>query len=366
MPKPCRTRRETALKKYDSRVYSIADFLEWRRSQLLDLSPEFQRRSVWTRAAKSYLIDTVIRGKPFPKILITQELKDQKNIRMVVDGQQRLRAIIEYVSGEFTILKAHNTEYGGRRFEQLPPEIQTDILKYEVSVDLLFDVELADLLDIFARINAYSVVLNTQEKLNAKYLGAFKVSAYKLGQSYAKYFVDAEILSEKQVARMAEAQLSSDLLVAMCTGIQTVKNIERLYKRYESAEEIPEPLENARNCFVEVMKYVGAIYPPEELANTNWSRVHWFYTLFTTIAHSLAGIPGLQDARPELSQNTVGRWRATLDEISAQYDHFTEDDAPEPPKDFQDFIDFSRRRTTDTQARVERTRYVLRQLLDDL
>lgn len=350
------------MKKFDTRVYSIADFLEWRRAQLLDLSPEFQRRSVWTRAAKSYLLDTIIRGKPFPKILITQELADQKNIRMVVDGQQRLRAIIEFVSGEFTILKAHNAEYGGIRFDDLPGNVRSDILKYEISVDLLFDVNLPDLLDIFARINAYSVVLNTQEKLNAKYLGTFKIVAYEMGHSYVEYLVSGSVLTEKQVTRMAEAQLSSDLLVAMCDGIQTVKNIERLYKNYETAEEIPQELTRARNCFVETMKFVGAIYPPDELGNTNWSRVHWFYTLFTTVAHAVTGIPKLGFDRPPLDAGLVGRWRASLDEISAQYDRFTEEDAPEAPKELQEFIDFSRRRTTDTQARVGRAKYVLSQL----
>ena len=350
------------VKKFDTRVYSIADFLEWRRNQVLDLSPEFQRRSVWTRAAKSYLIDTIIRGKPFPKILITQELKDQKNIRMVVDGQQRLRAIIEFVSGTFTILKAHNAEFGGLRFDQLPENVQSDILKYEISVDLLFDIELPDLLDIFARINAYSVVLNTQEKLNAKYLGTFKIVAYEMGHSYASYFVDGQILTEKQVTRMAEAQLSSDLLVAMCDGIQTVKNIERIYKKYEKAEEIPPDLDAARSCFNETMKFVGAIYPSDEIKNTNWSRIHWFYSLFTTVAHAVGGIPKLEAKRPSINAKNVFEWRAILDEISAQYDLYTDDEAPEAPKEFETFIDFARRRTTDTQARLGRTKYILSQL----
>lgn len=148
-------------------------------------------------------------------------------------------------------------------------------------------------------------MLNTQEKLNAKYLGTFKIIAYEMGHSYATYFVEGGILSEKQVSRMAEAQLSSDLLVAMCDGIQTVKNIERMYKKYETSEEPPAALTEARSCFIETMKYVGAIYESEDIKNTNWSRIHWFYTLFTTVAHAIKGIPKLVAERPG-SQSSMG------------------------------------------------------------
>jgi len=62
------------MKTFDARAYAISDFLEWDAGNLLDLSPKFQRRSVWTRAAKSFLIDTILRGKPMPKVLLTQDL----------------------------------------------------------------------------------------------------------------------------------------------------------------------------------------------------------------------------------------------------------------------------------------------------
>ena len=91
------------MKKFDTRTYGISDFIEWDKNGLLKLSPDFQRRSVWSPKAKSYLIDTILRGKPMPKIIITQELKGAKTIRVVVDGQQRLRAMIEYYNGDFKI-----------------------------------------------------------------------------------------------------------------------------------------------------------------------------------------------------------------------------------------------------------------------
>lgn len=56
------------MKSFDTRVYSISDFLEWRKNNVLDISPNFQRRGVWTRVAKSFLIDTIVRGQRNPAL----------------------------------------------------------------------------------------------------------------------------------------------------------------------------------------------------------------------------------------------------------------------------------------------------------
>lgn len=351
------------MKLFDARAYSVTDFIEWSNNNLLDLSPKFQRRGVWTRAAKSFLIDTVIRGKPMPKVLLTQNLVGQRNVRTVVDGQQRIRTILEFVQGGFTLLRAHNPDHHSRVFSDLEEDARTAILQYEIGVDLLYNVGLSDMLDIFARINTYSVTLNRQEKLNAKYLGAFKTLAYELGHAYASYIIEGEVLTEKQVSRMGEAQLSSDLLVALVGGVQTVKNIERYYKRFEDSEAIPPELRDATAAYHDTMSFIGAIYPSLHLAATNWARQHWFYTLFTCVAHARHGLSGLEESpRPTLEASTVPQWRAVLDDISALYDEYTEPDAEEVPQAFLRFINYAQRRTTDTEARRERAAFVLNRI----
>lgn len=62
------------MKNFDSRTYSISDFLEWYSNGQLELNPKFQRRSVWDDNARSYLMDTIIRGFPIPKVFIRQKL----------------------------------------------------------------------------------------------------------------------------------------------------------------------------------------------------------------------------------------------------------------------------------------------------
>ncbi|MEW6094680.1 MAG: DUF262 domain-containing protein, partial [Chloroflexota bacterium] len=81
--------------RFDSRKQSILDFMQWHENNELDLAPKFQRRSVWSPRAQSYLIDTVIKGKPIPKIFMRQEVnpKTRKTRREIVDGQHRIRTV---------------------------------------------------------------------------------------------------------------------------------------------------------------------------------------------------------------------------------------------------------------------------------
>jgi len=348
------------MKNFDTRAYNISDFLEWQQTGLLELSPKFQRRSVWTEKAKSYLVDTVLRGKPIPKILITQTLNVGRNVRTVVDGQQRLRAILGYINGDFKVSRAHNREYAGLLFEDLPEDVKSEYLKYEIGVDMLFDLAFEDILDVFARLNTYSVKLNPQELLNAQYLGYFKQSAYSLGFKYAAYWIDAGVLSEKEVTRMAEAELSSDLLGSLIEGIQPKKAISGLYKKYDDNEQVSV---DAAERFDRVMAVVGAIYPSANLKETNFHRVHFFYTLFVSIAHCLYGLSNLDDVpRIEINDNNLGQIRNALDEISARYDEVTAKDALPPDDEYREFIEASRRATTDLSVRRSRTKFICKKL----
>jgi hypothetical protein len=56
------------MQEYDVRKtqFAVADFVSWQRDKSIDLNPKFQRRSVWKPDAKSYFMDTVVKGLPAP------------------------------------------------------------------------------------------------------------------------------------------------------------------------------------------------------------------------------------------------------------------------------------------------------------
>jgi hypothetical protein len=138
--------------------------------------------------------------------------------------------------------------------------------------------------------------------------------------------------------------------------VRTNKSIENYYKKYEDEEgDIPE----VTTQFDKIMSFLGAIYPAQELANTNWRRPQLFYTFFTSIGHCLFGLDGLdRNLKTKITEKNVGKLRVIFDEISLKYDEYTEDKEAEIPSDYKDFINYSRRGTTDSIARITRSNFV--------
>src|ERR1017187_1035312 len=97
--------------KTDPARYTPEDFLLWQANDALEITPKFQRRSVWRTPARSYFIDTILRGMTVPPLYLrmTQNKTKTKAIRQVVDGQQRVRSVLDFIGG------------GPRRRRSLPP-----------------------------------------------------------------------------------------------------------------------------------------------------------------------------------------------------------------------------------------------------
>ncbi|WP_315832944.1 DUF262 domain-containing protein [Bradyrhizobium prioriisuperbiae] len=66
----------------------------------IDLQPEFQRQEIWSPSKKKKLIDTIIRGWSIPPVFLVVRADGRMD---VLDGQQRLAAIRDFVQNEFTI-----------------------------------------------------------------------------------------------------------------------------------------------------------------------------------------------------------------------------------------------------------------------
>jgi len=222
---------------FNTRNYSIRDFDEWNTLKELVLQPKFQRRDVWGSMARSYLMDTIIRGKPIPKIYMRQDTnpKTRRTTREIVDGQQRLATVLNFLKDGFKISKSHHEDFGGMTFSDLDTQTQRDILKYEFAVDLLQDMPDPEVFNIFARINMYSEKLKPQELRNSSWYGDFKSCVYKLAEEFTNFFIQNKIFPEKQILRMAEAEFITDLLQTMQDGIVAgSKSVrDKVYKTYD-------------------------------------------------------------------------------------------------------------------------------------
>ena len=346
------------MKNFDSRAYSINDFLEWDRNNQLELAPKFQRRAVWSESARSYLMDTIVRGKQIPKVFIRQKInpRTQASIREVVDGQQRLRTILNFMRDGFQISKRHNPRYGGLFYSQLDEvdeKIQSNILNYEISVDLLVNMPDEEVLDVFGRLNSYAVVLNEQEKIHATHFGPFKTLSEHLGHKFNYFWINFKILTEQQVLRMQDAALCGDILIAMTDGVRSKKRIKHYFEKYE--ENFPFETSELEDRFGETINLIETLFAGG-LGESEFRRIHVFYSLFTALFHEQYGIANVDSPRTPIRENEIPKIASRLTRVD---EIFAAEDIRKLGEAEAQFLDDSRRATTDEKVRKRRTEYLV-------
>ncbi|AXK48448.1 hypothetical protein CRU87_08995 [Aliarcobacter trophiarum LMG 25534] len=134
----------------------------------LVLRPFFQRKLVWKKIHKYHFIETILKNYPFPEIYISTGSMDTSkltSIDWVVDGQQRLSTIYDYISSEGDF-KSQNVV---KPFNELSSAEQEIFLSYKVVVRDLGKINIDTIQEIFKRINNTEYSLNTNEKMNASY-----------------------------------------------------------------------------------------------------------------------------------------------------------------------------------------------------
>jgi hypothetical protein len=213
----------------------ISDLLGYHSAKTLDINPWYQRRSVWQTSQKSYLINTIFEQKPVPSIYIRQQidLDNERSIKEVVDGQQRIRTIISYRNDEFGA--KHPAHRGRVRYSGLTNPQKTAFLSTALSVGFLIGATDQDVIEIFGRINSVSKTLNPMEKLNALHSGEFKQFCLNQAVSRLPFWRQTGLFTANDIARMIEVQFVSDLAINLIEGLidYSPKKIANYYQRYD-------------------------------------------------------------------------------------------------------------------------------------
>lgn len=284
-------------KKTIAKVFQISDILQWHEKGELELSPKYQRNSVWNEKAKSYLIDTIVRGLPIPPIFLRQQtdIATKKTFREIIDGQQRVRSIIEYVIEEkFSIKAAHNKEFADKYYEDLDDSIKEQILEYEIVSEVITEKDDTVIYDMFARLNSNNIVLNKQEIRNSKFWGDFKVFVYLISSEYREFFSENKIFKDNDFSRMKDIELMNSLIILFLKGIVTepATYVDNIYKDYDK-EFSESPIIESK--IRELMRIIKEIFLYFQGNQTVFENKNHFYTLFATLAHQMYGLAGIDD-----------------------------------------------------------------------
>lgn len=266
---------------WNSSPHPISDIRDWQQLNRLELRPDFQRKSVWNPPARIMLIDTILKNIPMPKIFISAELRTGCTYRIVIDGQQRISAILDFLEDEFSLDDPYDGPHGGLKYSDLPTEVQEAILKYKLDFSEISNANDHELREIFHRVNKYTVALNGQELRNADFPGHFQEVAKKL--AVHPFFDEYNIFTVAHRRRSLDIEYVSELLIMVVSGITNKKEaLNTFYKDYMVWDETSKKLaiEKFKSTLNEIDLLASHGY---NIKKSRFRQKADFYTLFSVI-----------------------------------------------------------------------------------
>ena len=322
---------------------------------------DYQRSDrVWPTIARSYLVESLILGFPLPKFThyVVTDVKSRQTYREIVDGQQRSKALHEFVNDKFPLSTSLESDtIRGRRYSELTAEDQEAFLTATLSLDQLVATTREEVREAFRRMNSYTVPLNAEEHRHAVYQGPFKWFLHRFAGRFNGVFVDIGLFNERQIVRMADTKLLAEACHGILYGITTTnkKVLDKLYQEHDHVLTMEDEL-NRRLTFI-----VEQIQSWEDIHHGNLMRPYVAYSLFLALTHVTSPVAALE---PVFDVSNV----VSMDEARVLTNLTTLSDAlenPDEPGEFAPFVEACRSMTNVRSQREIRFRWMCDALCED-
>jgi hypothetical protein len=337
---------------------TIADYCDAMKRQDIIVNPTYQRSDkVWPAMARSYLLETILTGYPVPKLSHYQrtDLASRKTFKEIVDGQQRSVAIFDFFNDDLRLSKKLETkEIAGRKYSDLTEDFQQQFVSYALTIDLFVAATPGQVVEVFRRMNSYTVPLNAEEQRHASYQGAFKWFINRLAGRFKGVFLVAGLFGEKQLVRMADTKLLTEITHAGLNGISTTdkKALDGLYSSRDT--HFPEESDwesRLTDAFDTLLEW-------KELHNTALMKHYHVYSLVLALMHVRKQIPRLQRLFTSASQRRVDKQNA----ISNLTTLLSALETSEPLARYEPFVAASEEQTNVKRQREVRFRWYCKAL----
>jgi len=339
--------------------FTVVEYCEQMSEGKIVVNRDYQRSNkVWPPAARSYLIDTILQGYPIPKLSLYSktDLKSQKTIKEIVDGQQRSQAIYSFLNNEFRL--SGNAILAGMTFSQLEEDDKTRFLNYSISVDIFVGASDHEIREVFRRINSYTVPLNPAEQRNALFQGEFKWFMVGLSQEYSQALKMIGTFKERQLVRMRDISLLGEVILSLFRGIESAseKKLSDFYRENDveflSVEEVRRKIDKG---FERILQW-------EEIHQTALIKPYNFYSLIQAIIHHLEPVEAFMEDYSTTAQDDFSRdiVLANLGSLAAALDE------PELYPQYADYVNACAAATTRIKQRKARFTFFCRALQTEL
>ncbi|WP_080403682.1 DUF262 domain-containing protein [Burkholderia ubonensis] len=226
----------------------------------IDLQPDFQRGEVWPTAKKQRLIDSILRGWVVPPVLLISGGHGQP--QQVLDGQQRLASIRDFMFNEFPIdgriepLDQSIESLHGVRFSSLPHGVERAFLRTPVRMYEITDYRPEEPAEIFFRLNQ-PTALTSAEKRNA-FFGPVRDQIREIVEQFEKATTSQKSLLGFTNSRMAYddvfARFACTLEFGTLRSKVTASAVNAMYRRSNPLrDEVMNRLDGALHCALKVM-----------------------------------------------------------------------------------------------------------------
>ena len=205
----------------------IRRFIELYEQDDLELTPQFQRNSVWKKRDRALLIESILLGMPIPAIFLYERRVGARTKFDVIDGKQRLETILafagvydELAGGPLEVRISPSRESGWRwpsLYEDLKAAERRRFGAFQLQVVTVSpDQGLGEVIDLFVRLNSTGKRLTGMERRKAQFFESATLNAI---QNYAIEFLPdykyLGVVSDTDAERMVHIELTAELLLSI-------------------------------------------------------------------------------------------------------------------------------------------------------
>ena len=226
-----------------SRIPTVDSLSRPYRRKEINLRPPYQRRheGVWTPKKKRLLIDSILRNYDIPKLYF-REVESHPDLKYeVVDGQQRIRTIWEFLDGEFELGEESGDlphplgNLAGKCYEELGSETKDRIAAFPLSIFVIQRADEEEIRDLFQRLQE-GTSLNPAERRNAMTGGMRDFVAATAGSD-----ANSEPHSVLPLTRLPNQRFYWDDLVSLVTCLELAEgpanikapDLRRMYRDHD-------------------------------------------------------------------------------------------------------------------------------------
>ena len=284
------------------------------RKDLLKVDNSFQRQYVWMKKHQVRLIETILLGFSIPEIYlwgIDTNPDNGDTIYSIVDGQQRIGAVFDFIEGKFNLSTSFLVEkeapFVNKFFSDLTSDEKKAVWDYPFSIRFIKkELPRQDIVTMFLRLNSTNLSLNPQELRNAEFDGKFLKLAEEISEN--EFWEKYNIFKQYQVRRMQDIQFISNILVFFRQGIEgdtTQSNINKVYDLYN---EVYEEYEVDKELFNSILEEIEKFFVYDENIKEFLSKQTHLYIFIIITYYLLQKYGGVQEKHMKETLKFVGAY----------------------------------------------------------